>query len=266
MNALWWWIDRWRKSTAYTDMTLEEQGAYRNLLDEATLRSGTLPDNERVLAKACGDAKVWRRLRAVVLARFDLRADGWHNETLDGVLAQSKRRAKNQANYRQRGDNKADNTLNNKSNNKPGNKPVYPDPDLYPTDSIKSVESEVPRARATGNGANEPGSLPRDHIHHSICGPSMRICLKTWECGELMTQYGGDPSKQKAGVVAFVEAFEGSLGPDDSRGDFRWLEKHFQAWLHTIGRAPVAPSKPIEVSRSPAQIAEAIERKRAARS
>ena len=55
LNALWWWIDRWRKSTAYMDMTLEEQGAYRNLIDEATLRGGPLPTDERILAKACGE-------------------------------------------------------------------------------------------------------------------------------------------------------------------------------------------------------------------
>ena len=43
MRAAWWWIDRWRKSTAYTDMTAEEQGVYRNLLDELWLRDGVLP-------------------------------------------------------------------------------------------------------------------------------------------------------------------------------------------------------------------------------
>jgi len=141
MNALWWWIDRWRKSTAYTDMTLEQQGAYRNLLDEASLRGGAIPNNARILAKACGDATAWRRVRAVVLARFELRADGWHNATLDSVLAQSERRAKNQASYRQRTDNKADNapitnpitqpiTRRSPTGNKPDNKPDSPSPSL----------------------------------------------------------------------------------------------------------------------------------------
>jgi len=89
LTALWWWIDRWRKSTAYMDMTLEQQGAYRNLLDEATLRGGPLPNDERVLAKACGDARAWRRIRPAVMARFELKDDGWHNETLDEVYARS---------------------------------------------------------------------------------------------------------------------------------------------------------------------------------
>lgn len=132
MNALWWWIDRWRKSTAFMDMTLAEQGAYRNLLDEATLRGGALPNDERILAKASGDARSWQKHRATVMARFALRDDGWRNETLDAVLHQSERRRVNQSNYRKKADNARDNGLNNKSDNKPDNKhdnkPDSPDP------------------------------------------------------------------------------------------------------------------------------------------
>lgn len=94
------------------------------------------------------------------------------------------------------------------------------------------------RAPVQGSGAFEPGSLPRDHMHHSICGPSMRLCLKTWECGELMRQYGGDPTKQKAAVAAFVAAFEAALGPDDAIGAFADIEKNFQIWMKSIGRHP----------------------------
>lgn len=101
-RALHWWIDRWRKSTAYTDMTLEEQGAYRNLLDEATLRGGLLPTEEKVLAKACGDATVWRRVRPAVMKRFTRTANGWRNETLDDVLHQTARRIENQQRYREK--------------------------------------------------------------------------------------------------------------------------------------------------------------------
>lgn len=94
------------------------------------------------------------------------------------------------------------------------------------------------RTPVQGRGAFEPGSLPRDHMHHSICGPGLRVCLKTWECGELMRQFGGDPTKQKAGVVSFIEAFEKSLGPDDAVGSFGAIEKNFQIWLKSIGRSP----------------------------
>lgn len=111
------------------DMTLEQQGAYRNLLDEATLRGGPLPNDERVLAKACGDARAWRRLREAMLSRFELREDGWHNGTLDAVLRQSERRATNQANYRARRNNQGVNSDDNGTGNKHANKPDSPDPD-----------------------------------------------------------------------------------------------------------------------------------------
>jgi uncharacterized protein YdaU (DUF1376 family) len=101
-TGLYWWIDRWRKSTAFIDMTLEQQGAYRNLLDEASLRGGAIPDNEDILAKACGDPRRWRALRDVILARFTLTTDGWRNDTLDNVLRETERRASKQRNYRHR--------------------------------------------------------------------------------------------------------------------------------------------------------------------
>jgi uncharacterized protein YdaU (DUF1376 family) len=102
MNGLMWWVDKWRKSSAFMDMTLEEQGAYRNLLDEATLRGGMLPNDERILAKACGDAMAWSRVRGAVMARFRKTPDGWRNETLDTVLHQAQRRIINQKQYRDR--------------------------------------------------------------------------------------------------------------------------------------------------------------------
>jgi uncharacterized protein YdaU (DUF1376 family) len=121
-TALWWWIDRWRKSTAYTDLTLEEQGAYRNLLDEASLRGGAIPNDERVLAKASGDALSWSRNRPAVMARFRHAADGWHNETLDEVLKESRRRARKQRAYRNhRSGNEHGNADGNDSGNGDGN-------------------------------------------------------------------------------------------------------------------------------------------------
>lgn len=101
LRALYWWIDRWRKSTAYTDLTLEEQGAYRNLLDEATLRGGPIPDDDRILAKACGDAFAWERIKPRVLARFERHDDGWRNATLDSVIQSSTARAARQQRWRE---------------------------------------------------------------------------------------------------------------------------------------------------------------------
>jgi uncharacterized protein YdaU (DUF1376 family) len=101
MTGLWWWIDRWRTSAAFREMTLEEQGAYRNLLDEAYLSGGVLPNDDRILAKACGDATRWAAVRDRVLAKFTLTPSGWHNETLSAVLHVSQVRAERQRRYRE---------------------------------------------------------------------------------------------------------------------------------------------------------------------
>lgn len=125
LRGLIWWVDRWRQSSAYVDMTLEEQGAYRNLLDEAHMRGGALPLDDRILAKACGDAMRWRFIRKNVLKRFEKRADGWHNATLDAVLKQSLRRARKQQAYYMR----HKNGNGNSAGNKPGNNAESQDQD-----------------------------------------------------------------------------------------------------------------------------------------
>lgn len=127
--GLLWWIDRWRQSSAFMDLTLAEQGAYRNLLDEAHLRGGVLPLSERVLAKASGDAIEWPKVRAKVLAHFARRPDGYHNATLQAVLKQSQRRATNQRNYRRRRHNEPDNGRDNGADNDPDNQPDSQDQD-----------------------------------------------------------------------------------------------------------------------------------------
>lgn len=102
--GMFWWIDRWRNSTAYTEMTLEQQGAYRNLLDEAWKRGGGIPNDPRLLARASGDEIRWPKIEAVVMKRFKLSTDGrtWHNETLDAMLHQTRRYAAKQQAYRDR--------------------------------------------------------------------------------------------------------------------------------------------------------------------
>jgi hypothetical protein len=101
LNGLMWWIPRWRKSTAYTEMNLEQQAAYRNLLDEGALRGGAIPNNDNILAKACGDPRRWPKVRGVVLKWFTLGPDGYYrNDTLDEVIATTARRMEKQARYR----------------------------------------------------------------------------------------------------------------------------------------------------------------------
>jgi uncharacterized protein YdaU (DUF1376 family) len=154
LSGLWWWIDRWRKSTAYTDMTLAEQGAYRNLLDEAHLRGGALPNNERILAKASGDAVGWPEVRAVVMAHFELHADGWHNATLDSVLRESNRRAEKQREYRARQD--RGNATGNATGNGGGNEVRPPDPDPDPD----LLSGSGRKSSSVLHAAHEPAARP----------------------------------------------------------------------------------------------------------
>ena len=100
LHGMFWWIDRWRKSTAFTDFTLEEQGAYRNLLEEAWLRGGGIPDDPRVLARASGDVTRWPKVKAKVMRRFHMNDGHWHHETIDELIAQVRRNANRQREHR----------------------------------------------------------------------------------------------------------------------------------------------------------------------
>jgi hypothetical protein len=95
VRANWWWIDRWRKSTAFTDMSLEEQGAYRNLCDEVVIRpNGVIP--EASLARASGDAVAWPRIRDRVLAWMEAVPGGWTNKTALEVKGKSQELSRKQ--------------------------------------------------------------------------------------------------------------------------------------------------------------------------
>ena len=157
LSGLWWWIDRWRKSTAFTGMTLEEQGAYRNILDEAALRGGPIPNDENVLARACGDARRWKKVRPAVMARFTLSSDGWRNETMDEVIAESKRRAEKQRNYRNRQGNGHGNA--NQTNRVTDRDLSDPDPD--PEIQKQPGESLPAHARARLAYAGKILEIPR---------------------------------------------------------------------------------------------------------
>ena len=143
MRAAWWWVDRWQKSTAFKDLTLAEQGAYRNLLDELWLREGALPNDERVLAKLCGDALEWPKIRDRVLAHFRLVDGVWRNETHDEIQAESSRRAAKQKRYRdhKRDHNVPDNVANNGGGNPVDVVPSSPSPDPSPSNVLPSLRS-----------------------------------------------------------------------------------------------------------------------------
>ena len=125
MRAAWWWIDRWRQSTAYTDMTAEEQGLYRNLLDEVWLRDDCIiPDDERILARVSGDPEAWERCGPKVLLWMKKVPGGWTHVTALEVIGQSLRRAEKQKRYRER----SGNADGNGSGNKPGSPSPSPSP------------------------------------------------------------------------------------------------------------------------------------------
>lgn len=155
MHAAWWWIDRWRQSTAFTDMSAEEQGLFRNLLDEIWLRPDhIIPDDPRTLAKASGDTEAWGRLGVRVL-KWMVRVDGgWTNETALEVIDQSRRRAQKQKDYRnrrQQGGNETGNAQGNAAGNKPGS------PSPSPSPSLISEERKPPLKTKEGRGTMPNG-------------------------------------------------------------------------------------------------------------
>ncbi|HXK37022.1 MAG TPA: DUF1376 domain-containing protein, partial [Candidatus Paceibacterota bacterium] len=135
MRAAWWWLDRWRKSSAYRDLTPEQKGMYRDLLDEVWLREdGVIPDDDRVLGLIVGDPARWRELRSTILSRFRKVKGGWTHDTALEVIGQAKRRRDNQKAYRDRlrdrsqSGNGTDNAVDNATDNTTDNKPDSPSP------------------------------------------------------------------------------------------------------------------------------------------
>jgi uncharacterized protein YdaU (DUF1376 family) len=97
VRGAFWWIDLWRLSSAYNDMTLAEQGAYRNLIDELWLRGGRLPKDDRKLAKICGSPADWPAVRDAILPHFYEAEDGYGHATHDRVASGSARYVESQS-------------------------------------------------------------------------------------------------------------------------------------------------------------------------
>lgn len=236
LTALWWWIDRWRKSTAYTDLTLEQQGAYRNLLDEAHLRGGAIPNNERILAKACGDARVWRRVRPAVIARFVLTDDGWHNETLDVVLRESQRRAEKQRSYRNRQGNEGGNAAGNGGHNTGGS--PDPSPDLSFT-SPQPPEG-LPDA---GTSLSEPTVEAFVALWNTTTTPPLPRCrdLTHKRRRHIRARLTERPLAEWKAVMARIEA------SDFCRGQAAVGRDREQPWIATIDWLVRSPDTAVKV-------------------
>jgi hypothetical protein len=124
------------------------------------------------------------------------------------------------------------------------------------TEAERAADGAFRPAPIQARGASEPGSLPRDHMRHALCGPQWKVCLKLpWQRDALITQYNHpDPKAANVALIGFLEVLESSVGPNDSIGDFRWVEKNFQSWLKSVGRAP----KTLEPKHEPFSIEKAL--------
>lgn len=127
----------------------------------------------------------------------------------------------------------------------------------FPSHSLPSED----RIRVQGQGAGTPGSLPRDHMFHAICGPRYRLCLSQTVYAGFARRYGGDEVAARVALTTWVEALEREVG-DGAIGDHLWLTKHFDAFLASVGRAPVAPPRPVEVKK-PFSVQDALDREAA---
>lgn len=106
-------------------------------------------------------------------------------------------------------------------------------------------EEEAPKTqtiqRVQGIGAFGAGSLPRDHMRHAVCGPGYRICLKDWEFAELVRHYGAAESEARPAIEAFIAKLTEALGPNQSPGGFKQIERDFEAHLKATGRVASGP-------------------------
>lgn len=99
--------------------------------------------------------------------------------------------------------------------------------------------------RRNGNGANDPGSLPRDHMNHRICGgPSSRLCFTYNQYDALAKRYlGATPVETDAALNKFHTHVLSHMPEGTFAGDMMWLLKHFDAWMVETGQVAPAPKK-----------------------
>jgi len=129
-------------------MSAEEQGLYRNLIDEVWLREDhIIPDDPKILAKVSGDYEAWEKSGKKILKWMKRVEGGWTNDTALEVIRQSERRAENQKFYRerkkQRNDNTPDNASDNGADNTTDNKPASPSPSPSPSLYTVSVSKKI---------------------------------------------------------------------------------------------------------------------------
>lgn len=239
LPAMWWWVNDWLGSPEHLHMSLEEQGALRNIYDHMWVGGGSLhvrddtDDDEAVLARACGDASRWPYVRAAVTRALTLVDHGgetgkrWHSERLTAVLQSSEKRASKQRAYRER---LADRQNRNVDGNVGGNTSGSPSPSPSPSKNEKKVSSgtrktarPAPPARPEVVQVSLPGAVvafddwPRDWVkrlcelwapHGAIAPGRLGAALSP------LRQSAWSFAEVSAGLGRFLAADKGAYGPE----------------------------------------------------
>lgn len=230
---------------------LDARGAYATLL-AYQWDAGSVPgDDTAALARVLGVTGIKARaVWAVISSKFERCPDGqWRNTRLEQERQkQADRRAALRDNGAKGGRPPKNQTETNRfSQTEPKenqNKSLaFSSSSSFTDDSSKNDESRERPSRhpIQGSGAYEPGSLPRDHMHHVLCGPEMKICLLKWQYEVLARAYNApeNPHGTRAVIAQFIEVLEKGVTPNDSIGPFKWVESEFHTYLKSIGK--VAP-------------------------
>lgn len=252
MRAAWWWIDRWRKSTAYTDMTAEQQGIYRNLLDELWLRDGVLPLSEKALSQISGDSEAWPRVRDVVLARFVKTDAGYHHLTHDEVSAQSRGYREAQADAGRARAAKAARGKNGRlqpagpagksSQDQPDVQPEHQPTDQPPSPSpspSQNTDSITASLRSAGADKPRRAKKPRQEAtgpHHE----AIRLWDALWR--DLRGEAYAWNGKEATGIQQALQAAGGDLAAFGARAR-RLLEDPPDAWYAQNASPTILASK-----------------------
>jgi len=123
------------------------------------------------------------------------------------------------------------------------------------TEDLKTTHTARERVTGQTNGANHPGSLPRDHRFHVVCGARYRVCLSEKTAADLVADWGGDPSDALIALKRFCDELEAEIG-DGPKGNHLWLLQHFDAFKGRNGRVPAPVVNVARVAKDAAVAAE----------
>ena len=224
---------------------LDTRGAYVTLL-AYQWDAGSVPgDSFDALARVLGVSKLKARaVWAIVSPKFERGHDGlWRNVRLEQERQkQADRRAALRENGARGGRPPKNQTETNRLSTDKPNENLNESLAFTSSSSneLSKNDNSRERARVQGSGAFEPNSLPRDHMRHALCGPTMRICLLSWQFDTLARAYNApeNPHGTRALIAQFIEQLETGLSPESSIGPFKWVESEFHTYLKSIGRVP----------------------------